>query len=150
VARGGIVAILGKENSMKQEVCVSNTKYLIDDGDQGFKLQGQSYFKFFKIYKDSQRWPSIEIGVTDPVIEGWKISDKIEDFLSKISPYIIKIGIYKNEIGGVIKKFLLSQTTVNSKEPSLKRLSVCENEAETIEHYRNLAEDIDKPRIGFC
>jgi len=139
---------------MKKEFYIGKTQYSIDDDNQGFQGIPPNYYKYFKIFKDNTLWSGAEVGITDQVITGWRNSGEqvdIERFIVGISSYIIKAGIYNNEIkeGKEAKKFLLCKQSGKTQEENLKFLSVCSSETQTVEYYRKQATEIDTPRIGF-
>ena len=139
------------------ELCIGGAKYSIDDRGLGITRNNKaSYYKRFTIDKDTEYWSVVDIGVTEQVCTGWKITIKqdvdLNDFLSKISPYVIKRGIYNNEIrkigeDGKIESSYIFMLNPATKNPYQKK--VCSTPEETIEYYKKEAEKIDEHRIGF-
>lgn len=137
------------------EFYIGKTKYSIKfDYDNYRRINNKDcYGKDITISKDNVYWSAINIGITGQVVALWKQDSKqfdINEFISQIAPFFIKVGIYNNEIDKIsddlkIKEFVfVSNEAVN---PNQKR--ILKTPLETIEYYRKKAEEINKPRIGF-
>lgn len=134
------------------EFYIGKTKYSIEERLGLYKEGGFHHYKLFKVYKDDKYWSAVEIGIPNPVLPVIWENKEIEEFLSEISIYIIKLGICNEEVkefGGDrdTTKFLLCS---NPSKPNQKK--TFETMEKTLEYYKKEAkeaEKIDKHKIGF-
>ncbi|MDO9463922.1 MAG: hypothetical protein Q7J67_01285 [bacterium] len=145
------------ENIKDNEFCIGKTEYSFKDNGLGFRLNKResSYYEFFKILKDNEDWSVVDMGIANKVLVRWNINEKQIDqdkFLLQIFSHIIKIGIYHNEIskieeGEEVKSYLLCFPM--SKNSNKNKIRVFSTPDETLEYWKNQANEIDNPRIGF-
>lgn len=132
---------------------IRNEEYSIQEMDDGVHRRDTTHYIGFRIFKNSQYWSVVDIGIPDPLKETWLKGKDAAQFLRSAAPHVIKNGILKDEIRKLDDELRrLEYVFVFERKPDTenrKFLAVSADPESTINDLITEEKNLAKPRIGF-